>query len=190
MGKVLLATAAYLVALAMLSRGPLGAIRILGPRLHRVLDLVLVAGLVASPIIVARAVSHADLDTTGIIIVEALAIVLLRMATRTHYVPVPRPAVAGGPAGVAKPPAVVSAAPPVTAKPETTTAGGGDAGPPGAAEPQTEQTTQRPVPSTSWTLGVLAARARRRGTGSDRVLGDGARRLGTALGRANRRRGV
>jgi hypothetical protein len=187
MGKVLLATAAYLVALAMLSRGPLGAIRILGPRLHRVLDLVLVAGLVASPIIVARAVSHADLDTTGIIIVEALAVVLLRMATRTHYVPVPRPAVAGGPpARVAKPPPVVSAAPPVTAKAETTTAGGGDAAPPGAAEPAT---TQRPVPSTSWTLGVLAARARRRGTGSDRVLGDGARRLGTALGRANRRRG-
>ncbi|HWC39735.1 MAG TPA: hypothetical protein VG476_14450, partial [Acidimicrobiales bacterium] len=94
MAKVLLAAAAYLVAVAVLSRGPLGALRILGPRAHQVLDFVLVAGLVVSPIIVGRVVSHADLDTAGIIIVEALAVVLLRMATRTYYVPVPRPVAA------------------------------------------------------------------------------------------------
>ena len=218
MGKVLLAAAAYLVAVAMLSRGPLGAIRIVGPRLHQVLDLVLVAALVVSPIIVTRVVSHADLDTAGIIIIEALAIVLLRMATRTHYVPLPRPVVA------AKPPPAVRRddgddTPPTPAKPAATAAGGGDGAPSEAATPHTEpqtatagggagdpatseeggdgappgtakpQTEPRRVPSTSWTLGVLAARARRRGTGSEGVLGDGARRLGTALGRANRRRG-
>jgi hypothetical protein len=142
MGKVLLAAAAYLVVVAMLSRGPLGAIRILGPRVHQVLDLVLVAGLVVSPIIVARAVSHADLDTAGIIIVEALAVVLLRMATRTHYVRVPVP-VPGGGIGTAKP----------QTEPPTTTAGGatgapaarlspepvesGDGASPGAAKPPT-----------------------------------------------------
>jgi hypothetical protein len=178
MGKVLLATAAYLVALAILSRGPLGAIRILGPRLHQVLDIVLVAALVVSPVIAARAVSHADLDTAGIIVVEALAIVLLRMATRTYYVPVPTPVPAG-----------MGGAPPRAAEPPTgptpTTAGGGAGAPPETAK---RPSTERPVPSTAWTLGVLSARARRRGTGSDRALGEGARRLGTALGRANRRR--
>jgi hypothetical protein len=189
MGKVLLAAAAYLVVVAMLSRGPLGAIRILGPRLHQVLDLVLVAGLVVSPIIVARAVSHADLDTAGIIIVEALAVVLLRMATRTHYVRVPVP-VPGGGIGTAKP---QTEPPPTTAagatgapaaRPSPEPVESGDGASPGAAKPPT---TQPQVPSTAWTLGVLAARVRRRGTGSDRALGDGARRLGTALGRANRR---
>jgi hypothetical protein len=207
MGKVLLAAAAYLVALAMFSRGPLGAVRILGPRLHQVFDLVLVAGLVVSPLVVQRAVAGADLDTAGIVIVEALAIVLLRMSTRTHYVPARPPALAAASSGERPPlpaPADTGAAPapsespppsrvdsgdavaPAAAEQQPTTSGGGAGAPHGAAEPPTEQ-TERPVPTTAWTLGVLAARARRRSSGSDRV-GDGARRLGAALGRANRRR--
>jgi hypothetical protein len=170
MGKVLLAASAYLVAVALLSRGPLGLVRIVGPRLHQALDLVLVVGLAISPVY-----ARSDLDWAGVIVAEALAVVLLRLAIRTRYVPA---AAAGGPV------ASTSQAGAPAAKPGRS-AGGGDGAPPGAAKPPA---TPRPVPTTAWTLGVLAARARRRGSGPDRALGDGARRLGTALGRANRRR--
>jgi hypothetical protein len=216
MGKVLLAAAAYLVAAAVLSRGPLGLVHIVGPRLHQALDLVLVAGLALSPVI-----ARNDLDVAGVIVAEALAIVLLRLALRTRYVPSAAPVgtmralahaagaaarepgrstvsegdvSAGTPAATAEPPG--AAAEGGTAEPPATTAGGGvgapaaseeggDGAPPGAAKPPA---TRRPVPTTAWTLGVLAARARRRGAGPDRALGDGARKLGAALGRANRRR--
>lgn len=200
MGKVLLAAAAYLVVVALVSRGPLGLVRILGPRLHQTLDLVLIVGLVISPVF-----ARSDIDVAGVILAEALAIVLLRLALRTRYVPAPAAiaAVAARSRALATDPSRSApaeetrdrapaasddgggGAPPATAKPQTATAGGGDGASPRAGKPQT---TQRPVPSTAWTLGVLAARARRRGTGSDRMLGEGARRLGTALGRANRRR--
>jgi hypothetical protein len=185
MGKVLLAAAAYLVVLAMLSRGPLGAIRILGPRLHRALDLVLVVGLAVSPIIV-----RSNIDVAGVIVAEALAIVVLRLAFRTHYLPAPVPARIAG--ATSRPAAPMEADPPrarvaeADGSPPPATPGGGDGAPPGAAKPPARP---RPVPSTAWTLGVLAARARRRGNGADRALGAGARRLGTALGRSNRRRG-
>ena len=176
MGKVILAAAAYLVAVAVLSRGPLGAIRVLGPRLHQALDLVLVGALVASPLIVVLILGRSDLDTAGIIVAEALAVVLLRMAFRTRYVPAPVPAVAA---------AGTKAAPVEAEPPPPAPASAVSEDPPREAKPQR---APRPVPSTAWTLGVLAARARRRGAGSDRALGGGARRLGTALGRANRRR--
>ena len=193
MGKVLLAAAAYLVALAMLSRGPLGLVHMLGPRRHQALDLVLVVGLAASPVIVLLVRPGSDLDTAGIIVAEALAIVLLRLAFRTCYVRTPVPAPAGS--GYA-PPVEVELTALATAgggdgpadRGASGAAEGGDEAPPEEAEPQTAHEEKRPVPSTAWTLGVLAARARRRGTGSDRILGAGARRLGTALGRANRRR--
>jgi hypothetical protein len=232
MGKVLLAASAYLVAVALLSRGPLGLARIIGPRLHRALDLALVVGLVVSPVI-----ARSDLDVAGVIVAEALAIVLLRLAVRTRYVPAAAPvgkvraparagavarepgrstvSEAGGgvatpaepveppdePPGAAEPPATTTGGedgapadweeggdgvPPGAAKPPANTAGGGDGPPPAATKPPA---TPRPVPTTAWTLGVLAARARRRaGGGSDRALGKGARSLGTALGRANRKR--
>jgi hypothetical protein len=218
MGKVLLAAAAYLVTVAIVSRGPLGLVRLVGPRLHQVLDLVLVVGLVVSPIF-----ARSDLDVTGVIIAEALAVVLLRLALRTRYVPAPGAiaavaarsralatdagrsaraeeiqdrALAASDEGGAEAP--LSAAKPQrtatagdgdgvpAARPSPESEEGGDGAPLGAAEPQA---APRRVPSTAWTLGVLAARAKRRWTGgSDRMLGGGARRLGTALGRANRRR--
>jgi hypothetical protein len=187
MGKVLLAAAAYLVGVALLSRGPLGLVHIVGPRLHQALDLVLVIGLVVSPIF-----ARSDIDVAGVILAEALAIVLLRLALRTRYVPAPAAieavaarsrALATDAGRSARADESRDRAP--AARPSREPAEGGGGAPPGAAKPQT---TKRPVPSTAWTLGVLAARARRRGTGSDRILGEGARRLGTALGRANRRR--
>ncbi|HEY3702928.1 MAG TPA: hypothetical protein VGL32_11780 [Acidimicrobiales bacterium] len=198
MGKVLLAAAAYLVAMALLSRGPLGLVHIVGPRLHQALDLVLVVGLAVSPVI-----ARDDLDVAGVIVAEALAIVLLRLAFRTRYLPAAATLrrvnaaaaqageVAGEPGrpsvseegGGAEPRAGAANAP--AARPSPEQAEGGDAAPLPAAEPPA---TQRPVPTTAWTLGVLAARARRRGAGPDRALGEGARRIGAALGRANRRR--
>ena len=156
--------------------------------------LVLVVGLAASPVIVLLVRPGSDLDTAGIIVAEALAIVLLRLAFRTCYVRAPVPAPAGS--GHA-PPVEVELTALATAGGGDGASGdrgasggaeGGDEAPPEEAEPETAHEEKRPVPSTAWTLGVLAARARRRGTGSDRVLGAGARRLGTALGRANRRR--
>jgi hypothetical protein len=192
MGKVLLAAAAYLVVLAMLSRGPLGPVRLLGPRLHRALDLVLVIGLAVSPIFV-----RSNLDVAGVIVAEALAIVLLRLALRTHYVPAPAAvaAVAAASRAAAMDPGRSAPAEEIQDRARAASAEGGAEAPPAAAKQQPagppagpRQTTDRRVPTTAWTLGVLAARARRRGTGSDRVLGEGARRLGTALGRASRRR--
>jgi hypothetical protein len=182
MGKVLLAAAAYLVVVAILSRGPLGLVRLLGPRLHQALDLVLVVGLAVSPIF-----ARSDLDVAGVIIAEALAIVLLRLAFRTRYVPAPGAigAVAARARAVAMDPGRPALAEEIQDRaPAASDEGEGEALPP-TAKPQT---TDRRVPTTAWTLGVLAARARRRAAGPDRALGEGARRLGTALGRANRRR--
>ncbi|HEY2429199.1 MAG TPA: hypothetical protein VGI06_09735 [Acidimicrobiales bacterium] len=208
MGKVLLAAAAYLVAMALLSRGPLGLVHIVGPRLHQGLDLVLVIGLAVSPVI-----ARNDLDVAGVIVAEALAIILLRLAFRTRYVPAAAAVGTGGAAaravpasrepgrspvsegsGSAGPPGEAAQSPAASAgdgaaapsaRRSPRTAEGGNGSPSGPAAPPA---TQRPVPTTAWTLGVLAARARRRRAGPDRALGEGARRLGTALGRANRRR--
>ncbi|HWC39352.1 MAG TPA: hypothetical protein VG476_12520, partial [Acidimicrobiales bacterium] len=156
--------------------GPLGAIRVLGPRLHQALDLVLVVGLVLSPI-----VARSNLDVAGVIVAEALAVVLLRLAFRTRYVPAPvpetpavAPATAVGGSGAAAEHAENAPA---------------ETGHEPAPEPAAQPEGARPVPSTAWTLGVLAARARRRGAGPDRLLCDGARRLGSAVARTNRRRG-
>jgi hypothetical protein len=198
MGKVLLAAAAYLVAAAVLSRGPLGLAHIVGPRLHQALDLVLVVGLAVSPVI-----ARDNLDVAGVIVAEALAIVLLRLAFRTRYVPAAATVrtvkaaaaqageVAGEPGRSTVSEEAAGAGPPARAanasdaRPSPEPVEGADGAPPPAAKPPA---TSRPVPTTAWTLGVLAARARRRGAGPDRALGEGARRLGTALGRANRRR--
>ena len=187
MGKVLLAAAAYLVVVAILSRGPLGLVRLLGPRLHQALDLVLVVGLAVSPIF-----ARSDLDVAGVIIAEALAVVLLRLAFRTRYVPAPGAiaAVAARARAVAMDPERSALAEEIQDRaPAASNEGVGEALPPTALPPTAKPpTTDRRVPTTAWTLGVLAARARRRAAGPDRALGEGARRLGTALGRANRRR--
>jgi hypothetical protein len=183
MGQVLLAAAAYLLVLAMLSRGPLGLVRILGPRVHQAFDLALVAGLAVSPIIV-----RGDLDIAGVIVAEALAIVLLRVALRTHYAPALASSTSDAgadPDAVAHPSVQEPAAPSPPSAPSTGPEEGNDDTEQAEATPPA---ARRPAPTTAWTAGVLAARARRRGTGPDRTLGEGARRLGTALGRANRRR--
>ena len=189
MGRAILAAAAYLMALALFSQGPLGLVRVLGPRLHRALDLVLVVGLAISPVF-----ARGDLDVSGVIVVEALAIVGLRLALRTQYVP-----------AAALVPATAAAAEPPTARPAAEAGVGDEIGSEESAPAPARSTAEagededeaqlepakpkKPVPSTAWTLGVLAARAqRRRGAGTDGAVGDQARRLGAAIGRANRRR--
>jgi hypothetical protein len=180
MGKVLLAASAYLVAVALLSRGPLGLARIIGPRLHRALDLVLVVGLVVSPVI-----ARNDLDVAGAIVAEALAIVLLRLALRTRYVPA-----AAAPVSTVRAAARAGAVAREPGRSAVSEEGGRARAPAEPVEPAAKPPVKsRPAPTTAWTLGVLTARARRRTTGgSDRALGKGARSLGTALGRANRKR--
>lgn len=171
MGMALVAAGAYLLVVALFSKGTLGLVRVIGPRLHQALDLLLVVGLVLSPVFARR-----NLDFVGVIIAEAAAIVLLRLATRTRYV--------AAPAGAAP----ARSAPPPTraAEPQPTTPGGG--GVRAASRPAKPKKDRRDVPTTAWTLGVLTARARRRGVGPERALGNGARRLGAAFGRANRGR--
>jgi hypothetical protein len=190
MGKALFAAAAYLMAMALFSQGPLGLVRVIGPRLHRALDLVLVVGLAVSPVFV-----RGDLDVSGVIVVEALAIVGLRLACRTQYRPAPA-ALAPPMAAAAEPPVArpaaeqgvgdeIAAEEPAPASSSSTARAedADDEAPPELADPN------KNVPSTAWTLGVLAARAqRRRGAGTDNALGDQARRLGAAIGRTNRRR--
>jgi hypothetical protein len=190
MGRAILAAAAYLIALALFSQGPLGLVRVIGPRLHRALDLVLVVGLAISPVFV-----RGDLDVSGVIVVETLAIVGLRLTLRTQYVPAPA-ALAPAPAAAAKPPAArpaaeagvadeTESADPAPAPARSTAEAGNDED---EAQPEPAE-PKKTVPSTAWTLGVLAARAqRRRGAGTDGAVGDHARRLGAAIGRANRRR--
>jgi hypothetical protein len=80
MAGLALAGAAALGLLALLTHGPLGISELVGRRLHHTVDLVLVAFLAVSPLI-----AHSHLDVSGVILVEAAAVVLLRVSLGTVY---------------------------------------------------------------------------------------------------------
>ncbi|MGH9062679.1 MAG: hypothetical protein ACRD0L_01645, partial [Acidimicrobiales bacterium] len=104
MGPVELASAGVVAALAAVTRGPLGALRTLPPSSHRVLDWVVGAALALSPLV---ALHH--LSVVGVVVEEAAAVVLWRLAFLGHR-PV-RASVAGsGPAWPAAGPPVAVAA--------------------------------------------------------------------------------
>ena len=70
---------------AFVSKGPLGALRIIPRRLHVYLDLVLAAGFAVSPLLYLH-----DLQIVPIILSEAIAVLLVRMSLTTEIVPRPR----------------------------------------------------------------------------------------------------
>lgn len=83
---VLLASGGVLAVLAAFTKGSLGAIHLIGKRLHVLLDLVVAAGLFAAPVYF---LPH--LPVIPIVISEAVAVVLVRMSFTTELVPPPRP---------------------------------------------------------------------------------------------------
>jgi hypothetical protein len=100
---VLAVAGAVIGAFALVTKGPLAALRIIPRRIHVYLDLVLAAGFAASPLLYLH-----DLQIIPIVLSEAVAVLLVRMSLTTEIVPRPRPSrrspsadvtVASGPAG-------------------------------------------------------------------------------------------
>ncbi|MGO9148975.1 MAG: hypothetical protein ACLP1E_01500 [Acidimicrobiales bacterium] len=94
---VVLAVAGAVVgAFTFVSKGPLGALRIIPRRLHVYLDLVLAAGFAVSPLLYLH-----DLQIIAIVLSEAIAVLLVRMSLTTEIVPRPRASRHPAPAGAA-----------------------------------------------------------------------------------------
>ncbi len=81
---LLIGTGIALMVLASLTDGPLGALHVIGRRVHHALDLVVIALLVLSPLVSLR---HPD--AVAIAIAELIALVLLRIERGTSYAPAP-----------------------------------------------------------------------------------------------------
>ncbi len=181
----MLAGAVLLAGLAAMTKGPLVAFHILGARPHRVLEVAVGAALVLSPLASLRHPSP-----VGIALLELSGLVLLRLA----YVGIrpPRPArppraphrvggskiigVEGGPAvtptGVSGVASVSRVFEPVAASDSET-----------VSSPKVGSL----LGSSARVAGRVTARVRRRASQAapvaDELLGRGARRLGTAVGR-------
>jgi hypothetical protein len=83
-----LAGGVILLLLGALSKGVLGLVGLIGPGLHRAVDVVLGLGLLASPLlllVVAPRSHGTGLDPVGLIAVEVAGVALLRMVQRTSY---------------------------------------------------------------------------------------------------------
>ena len=125
---VLLLAGAVVGAFALVSNGPLAAVRIVPRRLHLYLDLVVAAGFALSPLLYMH-----DLQVIPIVLSEAVAVVLVRMSLTTEIVPRQRPrrgvvsalSAPAAPAVPAAPPAPASPASPPA--PAADSAGGSDA---------------------------------------------------------------
>lgn len=79
---VLVVAGAVIGAFALVSKGPLAALRIIPRRLHVYLDLVLAAGFAASPLLYLH-----NLQIIPIVLSEAIAVLLVRMSLTTEIVP-------------------------------------------------------------------------------------------------------
>ncbi len=77
---VLLSAGCALIALAALSTGTLGAVRVLGRGVHHALDVVLIGGLVLSPLAM---LSHPN--GLAIALAESVAVLLVRIERWTNY---------------------------------------------------------------------------------------------------------
>ncbi|MGD0440697.1 MAG: hypothetical protein ABSB52_08725 [Acidimicrobiales bacterium] len=82
-------------AFAFVTKGPLGALRIIPRRLHVYLDLALAGAFAVSPLLYVH-----DLQIIAVVLSEAVAVLLVRMSLTTEIVPRPRPSRRGAPAGV------------------------------------------------------------------------------------------
>lgn len=182
MTPIMIGIAASYIALAALSHGPLGALRVLGRGVHRVIDVVLLALVALSPLL---ALHHMDL--VGVAMVELSALVLARLVWSTRYADPPRQ---GAPSGLAG---------------HLARAGGSTAGPAAVSDRGSPRPAFRAVPSGSparppVSMARLAGfatarRARNRAPELEarraertRLLRVGARRLGAGVGRASERR--
>ncbi len=157
---LLVVGAAAFGALAVTAKGPLGLIRVCGPRVHAVLDVVVAVGLALAPLLPALRP-----DAAGIVVVEVVALAWLRMATLTRYRrPLPTPATgAGASTGVG----------PV-----------GGTRSPGTEGPGTEGPGSASVLARN--LGLLAGRSSRRLPAAQDRLAEGARQAGRHAGRLAR----
>ncbi|MCU1489600.1 MAG: hypothetical protein JWM85_1005, partial [Acidimicrobiaceae bacterium] len=84
---VLVLSGAALVVLNVLTRGPLGAFRLLTRRAHHVGDLLVIAALVIAPLAAVHAV-----HLLGVLAAEVVALILLRIERTTRYIDAPREA--------------------------------------------------------------------------------------------------
>src|SRR5271166_360837 len=94
-------------ALAIITKGPLAAVRLLPKRVHLYLDLVLALGLALSPALYLH-----NLQVVPIILTEAVAVVLVRMSITTEIVPRPAPERGVAPSAAARLGALLSSRPP------------------------------------------------------------------------------
>jgi hypothetical protein len=189
---ILLCAGGAVVLLAALSEGSLGALRVLTPRAHRLLDPLLYVALVLSPTAYWR-----DLSLAPVLVSVASAVLLWRLHVSTRYQPAktwqaagaegPDGGGTGGEPGPAPPPREMQAGQMQAGGAATGGAatGGAATGEAATGEAATGEAAsgREPAaepPSTAWTLGVLAARLRRQ---HPQTLEVGARRLGGTIGR-------
>jgi hypothetical protein len=119
---LLIGLGVVLILLSAFTRGPLGAARLIGRRLHHVLDLVVVGVLAISPL---ASLHHPNVG--AIAVAESVAVLLVRIERGTNY-------------GVAAPPAraalsVPAGAVPATALPPSRPALGGMGAKPAPLDP-------------------------------------------------------
>jgi len=87
----LIAVGAVLLLLNVATAGTLGAFPVLSRRAHHVGDVLVIVALVLSPV-----VAYRHLHVLGVVVAEAVALVLIRIERTTAYVDAPRP---GRPSG-------------------------------------------------------------------------------------------
>jgi hypothetical protein len=154
---VLLAAGGLLGVLALTARGPLGLVRVCGPRLHAVFDVAAGVLLALSPLF--RALRPGVL---GIAALELVALVWLRMTMVTRYTE-------------------RTDSPGAAPDPATTTSG-----PVPGREPGSDGAPVGPPLSAFRELGRLTATARRRLPDAQDTIDSGARRIGGHAGRLHR----
>jgi len=157
---LLLAAAGAFALLAVTARGPLGLVRLCGPRLHATLDIVVALAVAAAPIVPALRPGIA-----GILAVEVTALAWLRLATLTRYTPAR---------------STPARSTPVSAGPDSVA--------PSPAPGRGLERTEPPLPGAvvARGLGILAGRSARRLPEAEEKLRSGARQAGRHAGRVHR----
>jgi hypothetical protein len=152
-----------LMLLAALTDGPLGATHLISRRVHHVLDIVVAALLVISPLASLR---HPNV--TSIAIAELVALLLIRIERGTSYVSPParpRPVAAAGTAGSPTPPGSPPVPPISSAASELAAAARGGAVVASAVASQLGPIAAKAAHRGAFHLGVLTATARRAARG-------------------------
>lgn len=168
---LLLAAAGCFALLAATARGPLGLVRVCGPRLHAMLDIVVALAVAAAPIFPALRP-----DITGIVVVEVAAVAWVRLATLTRYTRLAAPVHAG--AGLTGPLRASSA---VADGPGSSPSAG-----PGTASPVDAPALPAQGATVLRGLGVAAGRSARRLPEAEDKLRSGARHAGRHAARLHR----